>query len=321
LSPYTYVALKNAITTAHGAGSVLASGPGKGSGEFLRLNFRIHSDGRVGLLPSFHLEGLSPDGLAGPFAPVWCDLLGPEDRILWSHHCHFGSPHDDPDAPELLLHELIPWHPETQAIVFRRYAEVCHRYDLEEAPQKIAFHAPQRSGEGEEIMSLAWGPARMAASLTYFVRYSHDGGATWRAIAADLTESRCAVNLHLLPGGEDCRFQVVASSGIRTTVSETEPFALPVRAVRAYILSPASDADFREGEAVVFRGFGFSPNYETTRFDDMLWSSGLDGNVGVGYECAVSTLRPGRHRITLSVPDQLGGEATAGVIIEVHPAD
>jgi hypothetical protein len=125
----------------------------------------------------------------------------------------------------------------------------------------------------------------------------------------------------LLPGGEDCRFQVVASSGIRTTVTETEPFALPEKAVRAHILAPAPHAIFSAREAVVLRGCGFSPNYGTTRFDDMLWSSGLDGHLGIGYECVVSTLRSGRHRITLSVPDGLGGEATAGVFIEVHSAD
>ena len=156
----------------------------------------------------------------GPLADIWCDLLGPDDRILETHRCHASDSHSDADEPELLFRELIPWHPDTRAIVFRRNGEVCHRYELPAAPPDITLHAREPLADRDGIMSLEWKPAQKAAqkasSLTYVLRYSHDGGATWRAIAADLTEPRHDVNLNLLPGGEDCRFQVVASSGIRT---------------------------------------------------------------------------------------------------------
>jgi hypothetical protein len=204
---------------------------------------------------------------------------------------------------------------------FRRHGEVLHRQELEEPPPELALKAPRRTGDREEVIRLEWKPAQKEPPLTYLLRYSHDGGETWRAVAADLTEPRCAVNLDLLPGGEDCRFQVVASSGIRTTVTESDPFAVPVKPVQAHILEPQPDAVYREGEAVVLRGGGFSPDHETTRFDEVSWRSSLEGHLDVGYELAVATLSPGRHRITLSVPDGLGGEATAGAFIEVRPTD
>jgi hypothetical protein len=320
VSPYTYLGLKNRIVSLQGASSPLRPGWRDARSEYLRLNFRICAAGRVELLPSFHLDGLTPDGEVGPFTPVWCELLGPEDQVLQTHHCRLSSAsHQDPDEPELLFHEFIPWHAETRAIVFRNRGEVCHRHSLEEGPPEITVHVPRHQGHLEGIVSLEWKLAGAAAPLMYFLRYSHDGGATWRVAAADLTEPRCAVNLDLLPGGEDCRFQVAASSGIRTTVSESKPFTVRVKAVQAQILSPMPDAVFCEGEAVVLRGVGFSPNHETTRFDDMLWSSQPGGQLGVGYECVVSTLRTGRHRIALNVPDGFGGEATTGVLIEVRP--
>jgi hypothetical protein len=321
VSPYTYTGLKSGITSAPAAAHPERPETRDAKGEYLQLNFRIHADGQVELLPSFHLEGLVPTREIGPATPVRCDLLGPDDRILETHRCHLTDPHQDPDAPELVLHELVPWHPETRAIVFRRHGEVCHREEVEEPPPEITLKAPKRAGDREEVMRLEWKPARREPSLTYLVRYSHDGGATWRAVAADLTEPRSAVNLDLLPGGDDCRFQVVASRGIRTTVTESDPFAVPVKPVQAQVLDPRPDAVYREGEAVVLRGGGFSPDHETTRFDEVSWSSSVDGHLGVGYEHAVTTLSPGRHRITLSVPDGLGGEATSAVFIEVRPAD
>ena len=94
-----------------------------------------------------------------------------------------------------------------------------------------------------------------------------------------------------------------------------------MKLVRPNILAPMPDTVFDKGEMIVFCGRGFSPNHETTRFDDMVWSSRLDGYFGVGYELAVSTLRAGRHYIRLSVPDGFGGEATAGIFIEVRATD
>ena len=218
VSPYTYLGLMNAFISLPNATSPLRPEHQFARGEYLRLNFRVHADGSVEVLSSFHLDGIAPDGESGPLADIWCDLLGPDDRILETHRCHASDSHSDADEPELLFRELIPWHPDTRVIVFRRNGEVCHRYELPAAPPDITVHAREPLADRDGIMSLEWQPAQKAAqkasSLTYVLRYSHDGGATWRAIAADLTEPRHDVNLNLLPGGDDCRFQVVASSGI-----------------------------------------------------------------------------------------------------------
>jgi hypothetical protein len=320
VSPYTFLGLKGRIenSAAADAAQALLSEQQDAEGEFLHLNFRIRADERVEVLPSFHLEGPAPTHEARPLVAVWCDLLGPEEQILEAYRCHLDDALQEPDARELAFHEIIRWHPETRAIAFRRHGEVLDRYELGEPPPEIALEAIRRR---DEVMRLEWKPAQDAPALTYLLRYSHDGGATWRAVAADLSEPGYTVSLELLPGGEDCRFQIISSSGIRTTITESEAFAVPVKPVQPHILEPQPDSGFSQGEGVVLIGGGFSPDFETTGFDDVAWSSSIDGYLGVGYVFPVPSLSAGRHRITLSVPDGLGDEATAGIFIEVRPVD
>jgi hypothetical protein len=153
--------------------------------------------------------------------------------------------------------------------------------------------------------------------LTYILRYSNDDGESWRAVTSGLTEPNYTVNLALLPGGERCRVQVVASAGIRTAVAESPPFAVPVKPARAHILSPADGTVIAEGDRLELRGIGFSPDFGTTDFQDMVWSSHRDGLLDLGYDIVVNSLSPGRHRLELTVPDGLGGESIARVTVEV----
>jgi hypothetical protein len=317
VSPYTYVGLMGTITNTFSS-AIRPSQRQETLREYLWLNFRFHELGRVELLSSFHLTGAPPDVVPGPAISLRCDLLGSDGEILHTHRCHVADPHQDPNGPELLVREFIPWYPETRAIAFRRDQEVLYRHELEGPPPEVSIAVPAGLLERRGTMRLEWKPVRKSAPVKYLVRFSHDGGATWRTLAADLGDPWAAIELDLLPGGEDCRFQIAASGGIRTTVSESAPFALPLKAVEAYLLEPTPDAVFLEGESIVFRGGGFSPNYETTPFEDVLWSSRTDGQIGVGPECVVSTLTAGRHRITVSMPDGLGGESTAGVTIDVR---
>jgi hypothetical protein len=63
---------------------------------------------------------------------------------------------------------------------------------------------------------------------------------------------------------------------------------------------------------------GHSPDFETADFEDTMWTSNRDGYLGVGDQLTTHTLSPGRHRISVSVPDGLGGEASATVSIQIR---
>jgi hypothetical protein len=318
VSPYTYLGLRNSILNSAAAGDALAPGRKKVRAEYLHLNFRVFADGRFELLPSFHLEGLTSGPDPRAVTSLWCDLVGSDGQVLETHQCHLHDRHKQGDGHEGIFQERVSWHAAAQAIAIRRHREICHRYEMGEMPPEFTVRATRRTGRGNNLMIIQWEPSIEDYPWSYFIRYSHNDGATWRAVAANLTVSKFVVNCDLLAGGEKCFFQVGASSGIRTRLAKTEAFTLPVKAASAHILLPVPNASFEVGEPVVLRGGGFSPDFGTTPFDNVLWSSRVDGHLGNGYEHVVSSLSCGRHRITLSVPDGLGGEATADVSIDVR---
>lgn len=317
ISPYTYIGLKNEIVAS--AAAALPDRPEirDVEREYLQLNYRVHRDRGVELLPSFHLYRPSPTEEVGLPSPVSCDLLGAEGQLITTHRCHFSDPHQDPEGPYLDFHEVIPWEREVRSIAFRLHGEEVHTIEIEERPPEVNIQPPQRE-EREDLMRIEWEGQHPEKDVTYLLRYSPDGGNTWRAVAADLTEPNYVVDLGLLPGGDECKFQVLASAGLRTTTTETDPFSVPRKPRQPHILSPVPDATFTEGEPVVLLGGGFSPDFETPEFGDVVWTSNIDGIVGVGYEVITHTLSAGRHRITISIPDGLGGEASAGMYIEVR---
>ena len=53
----------------------------------------------------------------------------------------------------------------------------------------------------------------------------------------------------------------------------------------------------------------------------MTWQSSLDGLIGTGYQVVRDDLRPGRHRITLTLPDGAHREASASVWVRILDQD
>jgi hypothetical protein len=319
-SPYSYIGLKGGITSAPAAAHPERGGGREPEGEYLYLRFRIDRAGKVDLLPSFHLPGPRPGLEHGPQTDVGCDLLGPDSELLHSHRCGLTNPHMDPDDPVIELHEVVAWSPEVRSIVIRRGNETCHTVEVEEKAPEVAVKAPKIEGILGRLEWTAKLPPRVkgTAPLTYIVRYSHDGGETWRPLAADLTEPKLVVNLDLLPGGGECVFQVVASAGIRTALATTEPVEVAVKPSTAHIVSPEDGAAFSRGDAVELIGAGFSPNFETVEYDEVSWTSSRDGRLGTGYQVVTNSLSAGRHRITLRVPDCLSGESIASKVITIR---
>jgi hypothetical protein len=111
---------------------------------------------------------------------------------------------------------------------------------------------------------------------------------------------------------------IVASSGLRTVTAETEPFEVKSKPRTAAILRPKPGERFPRGASVVLIGGAHSPDFETADFEEVVWTSNLDGHVGIGHQLTTHTLSSGRHRITVSAPDGLGGEASASVTVQIQ---
>ena len=94
--------------------------------------------------------------------------------------------------------------------------------------------------------------------------------------------------------------------------------AVPIKPRKAYILSPdKSQTIYAKGQDVVLLGGGFSPDFESSDFDDVVWTSDRDGLIGTGYQVITNSLSSGRHRIQISLPDGLDGEALTSVFITI----
>jgi hypothetical protein len=265
ISPYNYVELKNAITTVHAA----ALPQDNVEREHLFLVFRVYLDGTVELLPSFQLrtQSVAQEGL-GP-SPVYCDLLDEGEQVILSHRCQYSNPYQDPEGRYVVFREQIPWEPSIRSIAFRRNGEVTATIEIEEQPPEVNIEAVDRTAETATIHWSGTHPDT-DRNIVYAVRYSNDGGQTWEAIAANLSATSYTADLNLLPGGEECRFQVVASAGIRTALAETDAFPVKQKARRAHILSPDPGATVTQGEPVVLRGGGFSPDVGTPGLDNVV---------------------------------------------------
>jgi hypothetical protein len=316
ISPHTYDGLRNGIITAGAAMHSDSPEIRRQPNDYLYLNVRVDRRGKVVLLPSFHLSGASPPAEKGRRSDFSCELLDGEGKIVEYQECYITDPHQDEHGVYLDLHEVIPWHEEVRSISILRNGESVGAIQVSESPPTVSLLSYTQKGQ---IMNVAWEGEHAEYPLTYMLRYSHDNGSTWRAIAADLTSTEYSVNLDLLPGGERCLCQVVASAGIRTTVAQSKPFSVPKKPLQAYILSPSPGTSFLEGEPVVIRGGGFSPDFGTVEFDDVVWTSNRNGVLGVGYEIVIRTLSVGTHKITLSFSDGLRGEATASLFLKVSP--
>jgi hypothetical protein len=331
ISPYTWVGLKNPIVS--GLGGAPAHPDRAGSrltaGEYLFLNFRMYRNGKVALRNSFHVNKSAPPMETGEPTNVRCDLLAEDGEVLDSHRCQIINPHMDLDDVYVDFYEAIrlddAWKDRIHSIAFTRDRKVTDTIVVPTSAPTVEVAGMKQGGGG--LMRLEWsvkeaekapGGKEIRQAVHFILRYSNDGGATWGAVAADLTEPRHVVNLDLLPGGAKCRFQVIASSGIRSSVALTDPVEVARKPRKAYILSPAnSGMTFKQGEGVVLLGGGFSPDFETTDFDEVVWTSDRDGVIGTGYGVITHSLSTGRHRISIDFPDGLGSETSASVFVTI----
>jgi hypothetical protein len=290
-------------------------------GEFLLLYFRMFRDGGVEILPSFHVLGGSPTAGIGE-SGVAVELRAADGRVVGFHRCHLADPHFDREGPYLNLHAVIPWRPETHAITFLQEGRERQVVDVEDdAPQ---FTSPPKLERDGDRVELTWQVVqardrrRRTNRVSYLVRYSNDAGKHWRCVDADLVEPTFAVDLRRLPGGDNCLFQIVASSTIRSVVAESSTLAVPVKPRRPYILSPEPGAVFRQGEPVVLQGAGLSADFPSAPLDELSWTSNVGGFLGYGPEVVTRTLSPGLHGIELGVADGLGGLARVSTLIRIQ---
>jgi hypothetical protein len=144
------------------------------------------------------------------------------------------------------------------------------------------------------ILHLHWAAHSSENPLTYFVRYTADGGHTWLRPGVDLQTTDFYLDLREMPGGQRCRAEVLATNGYRTSYARTRWFDVP-RKVPILLL----------GETVgpILYGQGYSKEQGAL---PVQWR-GDDGTViATGTSCDVRLPVAGTRRISANVTDVTG---------------
>jgi hypothetical protein len=245
------------------------------------------------------------------------ELLDADGGFLHALPCE-AQPHVDRHSPFGMFKVHFPHFRELRRVRLVRDGAVLAQYRVASDGPRLSDVRTERDGD---LIRLTWAgecDEEATPGLEFGVRFSADG-TTWRPIVSAGAECSAVLDTTLLPGGKECRIQIVASAGFRTTVHETEPFSVPRKPRTAYIVSPKADAEFVEGELITFSGTGFSPDFGNGRQDEITWTSLAAGALGSGHSITTTRLPVGYHWITVHVPDALGGLATASVPIRVLP--
>lgn len=330
ISPYTFVGVRNAIVATQpfslaassedldAAASIEADLVGASDpAEHLHLIVRVHEEGHAEFVSAFHVVGPIVAEEQGPLSSITCELLAADGRVIESARL-YGALLQREQATVSQYFGAVPWDSSAHALALTRNGERIYERPLERSAPRVRLGSPEIQDERGHVVRFEWTTEAVDdAAVAYVPRYSHDDGESWRAVGPVQSETSYVLDLRTLPGGQRCRFQVLASSGVRTSATETDPFTVEVKPTVVEILSPGDSTELRAGEAVLLHGRAFSPDFATTPAEGMLWFSDRDGLLGTGPEARV-TLSTGAHELTLRVADGLGGEAEDVVNVQVH---
>ncbi|WP_276371023.1 hypothetical protein [Chryseolinea sp. H1M3-3] len=311
ISPYHYQRMLNTIVASDGTGDIITI-----VAIVVIANFRVYRDGKVELLSSYIVDNVSRYDNAPITDAILLDIHGANGEVVGTHRCHRHNPYQDEENAFIDYHELIPWTKDFSGFSVIRNGKVIDTIKTEKKKSKIKLDNISRVQRNGDLMHLKWNTEAENAEQPTMIRYSNDNGKTWQAIATDVKNASHLVNLDLLPGGKECRLEVIAS-GLQKVSVQTEPFEVPVKPRKAFLYSPQDGETFTAGTSISFLGGGYSPDHDPCGFDEISWHSNIQGYLGAGNQMSKNDLIPGTHRIIMSMPDGAGGEVKTGVWIRV----
>ena len=297
----------------------------------LFLEFRVYRAvrglSRVETRKAMRIEaaGMAPPRAADASSPVSLDLLDGNGQVLATHHCTWTPAHGGGSCgcgtgghrvpldrePWLDFCEVVEWPAgHVAAIAFHRGEEPFHSISVGEAPT-VSIQGPDRSG-ADLVVRVSASHPRERVSVT--VLFSADDGLTWQPVGFDPPNGELTIGPDRLPGGGRCVFRAIATAELQSATADTPPFDLPRTPRRLYLDVPTGECPIAPGPVALAamldcRGLG------AVLPTDIRWSSNLDGELGFGY-ALTPDLSAGRHELTATAPDGLGGTlAERGIII------
>lgn len=304
ISPYTHKGLlKNFDASARVQPAAF--------GDYLQLRLTIQANGACVVEgPAFHLRRsiLEPVGRATPYV---LELHGKREEILEAIPLLDGDFDERPGESPVTFSIAIPWHEATARLVVMEGDKTLHDISVEPNPPKVRLVTPANGGSLNGKIQITWTGDRHRP-MNYLLRYSHDGGNTWRVVATRLASAEQLIDFDSLPGGPQCVLQLLASSGVRTAEATSPPFSVDIKPSQVLIISPEDGAKFGPKDTVKLYGAVMSIQNDASA-QDLKWTSSIDGLLGFGPQLCADRISAGVHRITLSLRTQSGVSKTVAI--------
>ncbi len=193
----------------------------------------------------------------------------------------------------------LPLVPGTRRVRLRRGRHVIFRRDVAEAPPTL--HDVVAEVTAARTLRVSWRsePGRGATpDLVHRVAWVAEGRGVF-PLSGDLQGSGFEIPISRVPGTTAGRVAVLASDGLRSQVSLSEPLALPLRPARVVVTEPAVGARYPFGQPLMLRGAAFDD--AGARLDAVGLTWALNGQpVAVDERNhLVLALPPGEHHVIL----------------------
>jgi ligand-binding sensor domain-containing protein len=230
---------------------------------------------------------------------------------------------DGPGTGAAAFHVVQPFPAGTTAIEIRHGSNTLLRREVSSTPPTVRLLTPNggASYAGDAELFVEWtGSDADGDPLTFAVRYSANGGATWHTLTAAGTGTQLSVSLGVLPGGNNVLVEVEANDGFHTASDRSDAsFSVGQKApLWASIVSPHSGDQLVQSRLADLAGSGYDLEDGMLSGAALAWYSDRMGALGTG-EAISKTLTVGEHLIALTVHDSQGLTATNTITVAVLP--
>ncbi len=160
--------------------------------------------------------------------------------------------------------------------------------------------------------------------LTYKVEYNPEtanSSSQWMVLTADLAKNLWTENFDDLPGGTSAQLRVTATDGVNAVSATSATFTVPPKPPEIFIGELEWGKDYEYGAEVLLEAEAYDLKDEWLPDNQFVWSSNLNGVLGVGSALIVDNLNPGEHIITASATNSSGLTATAQTTLTVSSCD
>ena len=288
----------------------------KKGGPRLAINGTMNlENGGVDLQPMAALKGLTLTERPKKSAYA-IELVGAGGKTIASYPFEPKEISDLPEGQRLAsVKEIVPFKAKAARIEIVKGNRTI-------ASRDVSDHAPTvklRALKGKQLtapVKLRWSSRDADGDKrTSTVQYAADGK-HYETLAAGLKKGKLKVDPDTLGGGDEARFRVIVTDGVLTGIDKSKPVKVAAKAPKIAIATPVDGATLTEGQSLQLVAT-VQDDQDARLGDEVVWSSDVQGELGRGAALA-TTLRPGAHKLTASVTNSFGLNATATVNVTVE---